>query len=158
MADKVTKVINLKDYPGWEDLSREEQSTAKRLIGDFVTLGILEQVGAGRSPVQSGPWQKRLSKDYRKQKIAQGGAGYADMELSGNMLSALRYRNRTDGLEIGIWKKSETPKAENHNFGVTLPQRQFIPEEGQKFKRNIEKGIKDIIKELYEENQEEEDL
>lgn len=71
------------------------------------------------------------------------------------MLDSLTYKQRKDGIEIGIFNGKQAAKAEGHNTGFeghpTLAgkglKRQFIPNEDQGYKQRIERGIKQIIRE-----------
>lgn len=124
----------------------------KREIGDFVVNETLRFVEQGNSPVSGVRKFKRLSEKYADQK--KGGDRNPNLELMGDMLDALTYKQRADGLEIGVFGK-EASKAKGHNTGFAehpvldgkVPKRQFIPSEGEGYKQRIERGIKQIIKE-----------
>lgn len=124
----------------------------KREIGDFIVNETLRFVEQGNSPVGGVGKFKRLSKKYADEQ--KGGSRNPNLELMGDMLDALTFKQRADGLEIGVFGK-EASKAEGHNTGFAghptldgkAPKRQFIPSEGEGYKPRIERGIKQIINE-----------
>ena len=146
MSEKqVSKTINLKSYGQlWANV--DNKTEAKEEIAEFVIDSILDSVGEGKSPVKGGRWKKSLSSEYLKVKKGFSSSGIANMELTGDMLDSLISKSKANSIEVGIFSKKEAPKAFNHNTGDTLPKRQFIPTERQKFDKDIEDGIKDILK------------
>lgn len=139
VPDKVTKKLDL-------DLSkvpRGRRAQVKEEIGEFVVGEILDQVAQGRSPVAGKGRFKQLNPNYADKE--KGGDRNPNLDLEGDMLNSVTSKNTADGIEVGVFKQSEVPKAFNHNTGDTLPQRQFIPEEKEGFKRDIQSGIDRII-------------
>ena len=71
------------------------------------------------------------------------------------MLDSLEFRQRPDGIEVGIFNRKQALKADNHNkFSskskrTALPARKFIPNEteGEKFRQTINKEVNQIIEE-----------
>lgn len=123
----------------------------KKKIGDFVVESILESVSERTSPVSGARyWKKKLSKPYKKIK-AKIAIPTANMELHGKMLDSLVFKQRKDAIEVGIFKFKEAQKSDNHNkFSsaskkTKVPERQFIPRPGQKFKKPIMTGINDML-------------
>ena len=56
------------------------------------------------------------------------------------MRANITFEETVDGIEVGIFEDAdeiERLKAFNHNTGDTLPQRQFIPNDNQNFKKSI---------------------
>jgi len=54
-------------------------------------------------------------------------------------------------IEVGIFKDApdvENLKSHNHNDGVTLPQRQFIPHPGEEFKKTIINKINRVVADI----------
>lgn len=130
-----------------------QRERAKEEIADFVLGEVLGACADGRTPVQGGQWKRSLSKEYKERKEAISGVGYANMELHGDMLDALEcVPKRGNKLSLQIDGR-EGDKADGHNNfsgNSELPTRQFIPKQGQKFKRDIVDGIRRIAEE-YEE-------
>lgn len=103
-------------------------------------------VGESKSPLDGSRF-KALSKDYKKQKQADGAPGTPNLDLKGQMLAALEYRETSTGIEIGVFG-SQAPKADGHNnfSGDSLiPERRFLPGEGESFRPGIEKQVDAII-------------
>ena len=113
---------------------------------------ILREVSQGKSPVSGEGSFKKLNPDYAEEN--KGGDRTPSLDLEGDMLNALDFKNTTDGVEIGIFNRSEVPKADGHNnfSGQSqLPRRRFIPGEKQKFKQFIDRGIKRIVRDAERE-------
>lgn len=126
-------------------------SEAKREIADLVLDAVLDYVGDGSSPVANGKWKRSLSPAYMKIKREESSAGFANMELSGDMLDSLEVVNSGSKLRLRIKDSTEAAKADghnNHSGRSKLPQRQFIPKEGETFKRSILSEIRNIIDEF----------
>jgi hypothetical protein len=141
--EKITKQINL----DLSDVPESRHATVKREVGDYVTDEILRALSAGKSPVV-GETFKKLNKEYADEE--KGGNRTPNLELDGDMLDALIYKNNDKGIEIGIFSSSEVPKADGHNNfsgDSKLPKRRFIPKDDQKFKREIETGVRSIVNE-----------
>ena len=139
---KVTKEITL-------DLSqvpRANRAKVKKDVGEFIVTEILLSVSDQKSPVNGGKYKKGLSTEYSKLK----GSNKADMELDGDLLDSLISKNKAGNkIEVGIFDKSQTGKADGHNQihdkHETLPERRFIPDEKQVFNESIMNGVKQII-------------
>lgn len=147
---KITKEINL----DLSDVPISQRSAVKQEVGQFVVDEILRSVSNASSPVSGGRYKKTLSKEYADE--MKGGNRTANLELEGDMLDSLEFKNTRSGIEVGIFKSSEVGKADGHNnfSGQSkLPTRQFIPKEKEKFKRNIEAGIKQIVNDAKAEPQ-----
>jgi len=140
--EKISKELEL-------DLSkvpRADRTTVKQEIGNFIIEEIMRSVSEGTSPVSGRGKFKILNKQYAKSQ--KGGDRNPNLDLFGDMLDSLTFKNTSQGIEVGIFRSSQVPKADGHNnFSgeSTLPERRFIPDESEGFKRDIEKGIKDII-------------
>lgn len=118
-------------------------------VAEFILDAALDKIGSGSSPVRSGRWKRSLSKRYKKVKGDFSSANFANMELHGDMLDALKAKTKKGGkIEFGITKASETGKADghnNHSGKSKLPPREFIPKKGGSFNKDIMAGIKDIL-------------
>jgi len=123
-------------------------------IADFVKTEVLSACAEGRSPVAGGQWKRTLSKEYREKKLEMSGVGYANMELTGDMLNALEViPKRGDRISLQI-EGAEAEKADGHNNfsgDSELPLREFIPKPGQTLKRDIISGIRRIAEEFADE-------
>ncbi len=132
----VTKRLSL-------DLGEVDQSTRDRIkaeVGQLIIDEINDHLDESRSPVAGGSY-KRLKADGERSILFE----YGDMRDS------LEWRDAGgDEIEVGIWNRSETPKAYNHTVGDTLPQREFIPADRDSFRRSIMDKIDDTVKRIKE--------
>lgn len=130
----------------------KNKAKVKKEVGDLVIDEILRSLSEGKSPVSKESF-KKLSKEYAKE--FKGGNRTPNLELEGDMLDALKVKNTKDGIEVGIFSKKQTPKADGHNNfsgDSKLPRRRFIPGEDQKFKRDIESKIKAVVNEYRDQD------
>lgn len=131
-----------------DKVSDRDESDLKKQVGDYLVEAILKNVSEGKSPVQGGGWTRKISTPYKKIKSKYSSKLYANMELHGDMLDALKYEPTEDGIEIGIFDETQVPKADGHNnfSGKSkLPERRFIPKEDQKFKKDILQEVATIL-------------
>lgn len=135
---------------------RSRKREAQEAVAEFVKDEVLKRVGDGSSPVEGGRWKRALSPEYKKRKAEFSSAGYANMELHGDMLDALEVVPTRGGkLSLQIEGK-QAPKADghnNHSGESSLPPREFIPKRNQTFKRDIQAGIRSILKEFEEDEE-----
>lgn len=117
-------------------------------VGDFIKEQILLSVSKASSPIAGGKYKSTLSKEYKKEKQADGLPGIANMENSGLMLDSLEYRSTASGIEIGVYGKAAERADGHNNFSGSsnLPERQFLPMQGDKFKSEIQKEVERIIR------------
>lgn len=130
------------------DIPKNERETVKKEVGNYIIEAILTDVSKATSPVQGGGWKKGLTDKYAKIKSKYSNQLIANMELHGDLLDSLEFKTTSNGIEVGIWDKSEVPKADGHNnfSGESkLPERRFIPYKGQKFKKDILDEVASII-------------
>jgi len=142
------------EFDPWELTKKKRPRTgfkaAEAEIADFVLEAVLDHVGGGKSPVAGGKWKRGLSPKYKKLKAEDSSSLFANMELSGDMLDSLEVVNVGSKLRLRI-KGDDAAKADghnNHSGKSSLPAREFIPKEGQSFKRQIVKDIRAIIEEF----------
>lgn len=130
------------------DVPRDVKNDIIQETGELLVEQILLATAEARSPVV-GERFKALSKDYKARKVAQGGQPTPDLELDGAMKDALTFKPTATGLEIGFFGK-QAGKADGHNNfsgNSAIPQRRFLPGEGQSFKPEIEGMVQGIIDE-----------
>jgi hypothetical protein len=126
------------------------KSQVKNEVGELLIEEIINSVAGGVSPVDGSSF-KTLTKKYAD--IMKGGDRFPNLELDGDMLSAITFEELDDGVEIGIFDPNEVPKADNHNkFSseskrTSVPKRQFIPKGKENFVEEIMERIENIISE-----------
>lgn len=160
MADKVSFKFDPWELAGIEKpKDKSKVKAAQEEVAEYVQGEVLGYVGEAKSPVSGGSYKSTLSKKYKEYKSEYSSSTDANLELHGDMLDALEVKTLSKGeLELGVYGKEQAMKADGHNhsgvFGTsTLPKREFIPKKGQTFKRDIVNGIKNILME-YEDGEE----
>jgi hypothetical protein len=119
-----------------DKVPRNLRAQVKRTVGEVIIDEINSHLDRSTSPVSGGDY-KRTKKDGSPSQLLE----------EGDLRSNLESRNRAGNtIEIGIFNSKQAPKAFNHNVGDTLPTRQFIPFEGENFKRKIKSRINETIK------------
>ena len=147
--DKMTKPLNLAQWEAWSRVPAGDRKKVKKEVAEFVKDSIFDAVGSAKSPVSGGRYKSSLSKGYLKEKRKYSSSLIANMELTGDMLDSMTWKDLGgSSLEVGFFDPQEAAKAHGHNTGWgPLPERKFIPRAGEKFKRDIQSGIAEIIKE-----------
>jgi hypothetical protein len=121
-------------------------------VGEFVVESVLKSLANAESPVAGASWPD-LSPKYKDKKEGEGLNGEPNMELSGDMLDSLDFRETRDGIEVGIFGR-EAWKADGHlkfsGAENNTPRRQFLPDETNGefvpgIQREMEKIIADAI-------------
>lgn len=133
---------------------RELRDEALDRVAELVQTSVLEYVGDAKSPVKGGPWKRSLSPAYKKIKDKESGVTVANLELTGDMLDALEVvRKRGTKLSLQI-EGDEAPKADghnNHSGDSQLPERRFIPKDGETLRDTIWRDVKRILQEYEDE-------
>lgn len=144
--------FNIWDYLG---VAKPKQGVLqlKRELKDFLLTAVLDRVGGGTSPVSGGKWKRALiSKAYKDHKSGFSSSLFANMELTGEMLDHLEVISIGDDMRLRI-KGKNAAKADghnNHSGDSNLPTRLFIPKKGQRFKRDINSGMREIALEFLD--------
>lgn len=126
-----------------------DRKAALREAADFIHESILEKVGDTVSPVAGRGKFKRLDKEYAELKAQESSSAIANLELSGEMLDALKSTVKGNKIVTGI-TGSQAGKADGHNNfsgDSRLPERRFIPksDDGETYKKDILNGVKAIL-------------
>lgn len=128
---------------------------AKQRCADLVLEEVLNTVGQARSPVAGESWKSSLSKGYKAVKGDYSSNLTANMELHGDLLDNLECVVNPKGrLELRNTGR-QTGKADghnNHSGQSSLPQRRYIPDTGQTFKRDIIEKMKVILSDYVDED------
>lgn len=120
-------------------------------VGEYLIEQTELALSKAQSPVQ-GESFGTLTKKYAAKKKAEGLRPIANLDFNGDMIDALSFEPTENGIAFGVFG-DEAPKADGHNklSGKKNPflttQRRFLPDEGQHFKKPIEKEIERIVNE-----------
>lgn len=158
MARKVKFDFNPFKIANVQIRNPEKRQEAISEVRDFVLKEVLKKVGDQQSPVSGRGRFTPLKPDYAAIKKKEAGNTKANLELEGDMLDSLSVDVVKGGKLRLTVSDDQQPKADGHNnfTGKSLfpksRQRQFIPDEkrDQEFKRDINKGISDIVKRIAE--------
>ena len=115
-------------------------------IGETVIRESKAMIAKGQSPVDGyGRFEKY--KDPKKYPGKRKPASPVNLKLEGDMLDAYQYRRTAKTkLEVGVRDPKQAKKAHAHNEGTAdIPQRRFIPGEGESFAKPITRKVIDII-------------
>lgn len=136
---------------------KENRADALDEVATFVKEQILSRTADGKTSVKGGRWKKKLSPDYLKKKKEETGVGYANLELSGDMLDALDTKVVSGKVRIEI-AGEEAGKAEGNLLGSygkdpdPSKAREFMPyKRGQELSPEIMDGVKRILRRYEEE-------
>lgn len=133
-----------------------KKSTKKRIqeeVGQYLVEQTLVSMNEKKSPVQGAPNFQALSGKYRQRKKEEVGSTEANLEFEGVMKDELNFEATENGIAIGVYG-DRAPAADGHNnlSGKSkLPLRQFLPDEGQNYKRNITKEVDRIVADIVAE-------
>lgn len=141
-------------------VKRTKQAQARKAVADFVLEEVLSDIGDGRSPVSNGNWKRSLSKSYKPIKAKRSSAGFANLELSGNMLDSLEVRTRDGSNKLSLQVEgAQAAKADGNNRGTygssranLSRAREFIPRGRKSLKKDIREGIARVLKEFKDED------
>lgn len=143
-VSQVSKTVKL-DLKG---IPESQWAKVKREINSYLEDAIIEKISKGKTTVKGMNDFKPLNPEYAKEK--KGGKRLANLNLEGDLYTAIKSKSigGEAAVEVGVFRKNETPKAYNHNQGDTLPVRRFIPKQNQAFSDDIQAGINAIIQEF----------
>jgi hypothetical protein len=143
---EIASIIDLKDE--LKGVPRSDREELKERIGELLVEQTLESLADAKSPVDGAPYKSSLSKAYGEFKQDENGNRKANLDLTGDMISALDFKIEGDKIKIGIFDPMEAPKADGHNNfsgDSKLPARQFLPKKGEEYKSEIAQLIRDTI-------------
>lgn len=144
-SNEISSEIDL----GLDKVPKSFRAKVQRDVGEYLVEQTLLSLSDRKSPVSKANYTSRLtSKAYKKFKESEGRSGVADLEFEGDLKDSLRFKKTDKGIKIGHFNASQAPKADGHNNfsgDSKLPERRYLPLEGEKYKRNIQREIDRII-------------
>ena len=139
---KIQKTLNL----NLENISGENLQAAKQEVGEYLVNESIRYMEEGRSPVAGeAPWPK-LNKEYAAKE--HNGDRTPTLNATGRLRESLQFRTTDEGVEVGIFHKSQQAKSDGHNnfSGKSqLPQRRFVPSGRQNYRSEIMANVDRIL-------------
>lgn len=138
------------------DIPQRNKKAAMEAAAEYIKEAMLDYIGDGKTPVANGKWTRSLTKAYLARKGEESSVDFANLELSGDLLDSLMIE--ADGNQIIIdVPEEEKGKAEGHLTGLygenaKKPRpRQFMPQPGEKFRKEILSNLKKLLSDFEEE-------
>lgn len=122
-------------------------------VGQYLVEQTLVAMNEKKSPVQGEGGFKALSPMYKKKKLDEVGSGEANLEFFGIMKDELNFEATDNGIAIGVFgERALAADGHNNLSGKSqLPTRRFLPDEGQNYKKNIQREVDRIIADVVAE-------
>jgi hypothetical protein len=120
--------------------NQETKREIKKRLGELLVDEINGHLDRSTSPVKGGGFKKKKADNSSSQLFEDG-----------DMRSQITFEEHPQGIKVGIFDSApevDRLKSHNHNLGVTLPERQFIPEPGEVFKQTIINKMKSVVREV----------
>ena len=135
-------------------LKRAAKKRIQEEVGQYLVEQTLIAMNEKKTPVQGGSFASTLTSDsYKKLKKAEVGSTEANLEFTGTMKDELDFEATENGIAIGVFG-DRAGAADGHNNlsgKSSLPKRQFLPDEGQNYKKNIQQEVQRIIADIVAE-------
>lgn len=138
-----------------EGLSKDLADDLKKEVGELLVEEILGSLANVKTPISGGEYKRSLSKDYKKKKIDETGSGEANLDLEGDLINSIDYQISGNTIKLGVFDAENAGKADGHNnfSGLSkIPTRQFLPREGQTFRRDIERLVAETVNNFKADN------
>lgn len=137
---------------------KANQQAALEESAEYIKEQILSNTGDGKTSVEGGKWKRKLTPEYKKRKGEESTATFANLELHGDMLDALKVEPKGGKVEIEV-TGDQKDKAEGNLLGSygrspdPSKAREFMPHaRGQKLTKEIMKGVAEILRSHAEED------
>lgn len=151
-GNKTASIIDLSDE--LDGLTKAQKRELVDQIGELLVEQVLSYVADVSTPISGAGFKRTLSPEYKKRKLDEVGSGEPNLDLTGEMLNSLTYKVQGEKIELGVFGE-DAPKADGHNnFSgkSSLPQRRFLPGEGQEFKSDIKRLVKETVESYKADN------
>jgi hypothetical protein len=139
------------------DVNVDDREKVKKKVGKLLLDKTKQYLKDGKTPISNGTYRKTLTKSHRNAKLSKGQPGYSDMKFTDEMLRDLKVKTKPNSkiIEIGIEGEEAAKTFAHHTSYRGHPtiknrskyKREFIPNKGQKYKRNILSEVNRIIDE-----------
>lgn len=137
---------------------KKNQKAALRDAAEYIKEQILSNCGDGKPSIENGKWIRGLKEPYKTKKGEESTANFANLELHGDFLDALKVKPQDGKVLIEIADKDQLGKAEGHLTGKygkhsEIRPREFMPHKrGDKLTKDILEGVAEILRSHAEED------
>jgi len=136
------------------DIPKKNIKSALEEAANYIREEMLSYIAEASSPVSGGKWVKGLTKEYAEKKSEESSSGIANLENTGSFLDTLDVSVNGKELVVSVAEEKEDI-ATGHLTGEygknsRVRPRQFMPQDGQKFKRDILSNLKTLLQEFEE--------
>lgn len=136
-------------------LSAAAKEQVREQVGQYLVEQTLADIASAKSPVAGeGSFPALKKGPYREKKLEELGTAKADQQFSGETLDEFDFKSTSNGIKIGVFG-DRAPVFDGHNNlsgKSSLPRRRSLPDEGQKYRPEIEKEINRIIADVARED------
>lgn len=125
---------------------------------ELIKVEMLSYIGEGKSPLSGGLWKRSLSKSYRERKGEESSSGFANMELSGDLLDSLTVEATRSGTLVISVPDDQADKAEGNLIGSYGREedpgkaREFMPAPDLGIDKPFKRPILQKLKQLLEDD------
>lgn len=150
--DQAETSVDIDLFEG-RSLKKATKTRIQEEVGSYLVEQTLTSMAEKKSPVQGAPNFKPLSKAYKKRKLSEVGSGDPNLEFDGTMKDELDFKPNEKGISFGVFgERAGAADGHNNLSGKSdLPLRQFIPDVGQSFKKNIKIEVERIVADIIAE-------
>jgi hypothetical protein len=121
-----------------------QKTKAKKEAGRLIVEGIQDSLDQSVSPVAGGRFKKSKADGDRSILFEEG-----------DLRDAITHKDAGGSfIEVGVYESDELEKAYNHNMGAnnasnsTVPERRFIPDKDQNFKKKVTNRVDRRLNEI----------
>lgn len=136
------------------DIPKDKQKEALQAASEFLKETMLDYIGEGKSPVQGGRWVRSLSPEYKKKKLEESGIDYSNLELTGGFLDKLSVDVSGSKIVVDVdaddYGRAEGFITGQYGESSKIKPRQFSPQKGESFKKQILNDLKELLSEFEE--------
>ena len=137
------------------EIPKDKQKEALQAASEFIKETMLDYIGEGKSPVSGGKWVRSLSPEYKKKKLEESGVDFSNLELTGGFLDKLSVDVSGSKIVIDVdaddYGRAEGFITRQYGESSKIKKRQFSPQKGESFKKQILSDLKELLSE-FEDN------
>jgi len=133
------------------DIPRNKRREALEAAAELIKTEMLDYIGAGKSPVTNGKWERKLTDNYKKKKGEESSAKFSNLELTGEFLDSLIVDASSREVTISVGEdqqgKAEAFLTGQYGSGEMAGdyRREFMPQGNESFKRPILSKLKLLL-------------